>query len=375
MAILLVLVWHTRVVTAFPVEGLGAAWPLVMMGWAGVDLFFALSGFLITTLLLREEARRVEAGRPPGFSLPRFYARRALRILPVFYAVFILNAYLLSWFPVFRSINVQEVRQQGSPFGLVPYATFLGTYFLAYGRSWLGPSITQPGEAFQVFWSLCVEEHFYLLWPAFLLLVRSRRARVLASLTICLGLPLLRAAALARGWDSHLVVHFASHYRLDSILWGGLAALVLPRLALGASTRRWLLAGVAGLIAVLVGSRALSVQPPPSALGAGLGLSLLAAWTALLLVDLVREPQSLLARVLEWRPLVKLGQLSYALYLIHLPMMDLGFAWLFAAPRAPTLVNLALACTLFTVLGVAAAWVLNRTIERPALALKDHWFR
>ena len=371
VAILLVLLWHTRSATQFPAGALGAARPLVMSGWAGVDLFFALSGFLITSLLMREEAARVAAGARPGFALGRFYLRRALRILPVFYAVFLLNTFLLSRFELFESIRAQQVWSEGSRFGLWPYALFLGTYFLGYGRPLLAPDAVLPGEAYEVFWSLAVEEHFYLLWPAFLLLCRSTRARVGVSLAVCLLLPALRALATARGWDEPYVVHFASHYRLDSILWGGLAALARPHLSLSAGTRRGLLAAVGLAVAALVGMRSLSVLPHPTPLGAGLGLSLLAAGTALLLLDLVAVPDSRLVRVLQWRPLVGLGQLSYAVYLIHLPMMDLGRVLVFAQPRTPNLINFLLAFLVFGALSVLAAWILNRLIERPALTLKQ----
>jgi peptidoglycan/LPS O-acetylase OafA/YrhL len=371
VAILLVLLWHARSATQFPAGALGPVRPLVMSGWAGVDLFFALSGFLITSLLMREESARVATGGGPGFALGRFYLRRALRILPVFYAVFLLNTFILSRFDLFESIRAQQVWNEGSRFGLWPYALFLGTYFLGYGRALLAPDAVLPGEAYEVFWSLAVEEHFYLLWPAFLLLCRSTRARVVVSLVVCLMLPALRALATARGWDEPYFVHFASHYRLDSILWGGLAALARPHLSLSARTRRGVLAAVGLAIAALVGTRALSVLPHPTPLGAGLGLSLLAAGTALLLLDLVAVPTSRLVQALEWRPLAGLGRLSYAVYLIHLPMMDLGRVLVFAQPRAPNLVNFLLAFLVFGALSVLAAWILHRLIERPALTLKQ----
>jgi peptidoglycan/LPS O-acetylase OafA/YrhL len=372
VAILLVLLWHTRSATQFPVGALGPARPLVMTGWAGVDLFFALSGFLITSLLLREEAARVAAGAAPGFALGRFYLRRALRILPVFYAVFLLNSFLLSRFELFESIRAQQVWHEGSRFGLWPYALFLGTYFLGYGRAVLAPDAVLPGEAYEVFWSLSVEEHFYLLWPAFLLLCRSTRVRVAVSLAVCLGLPVLRELATARGWDQPWFVHFASQYRLDSILWGGLAALARPQLSLATRTRRGLLAAMGLGIVALVGTHSLSVLPRPTPLGAGLGLSLLAAGTALLLIEMVVDPSARLVRALEWRPLVGLGKLSYAVYLIHLPMMDVGRVLVFARPRTPNLLNFLLAFGVFGSLSVLAAWILHRLIERPALAVKQH---
>src|SRR5512146_2421844 len=99
LAILLVIAYHTVGATAYPDATLGWARPLLMSGWAGVDIFFALSGFLITTLLLREENRERLAGRPARFSLSRFYLRRALRILPAFFAVFALNVFVFSRLP------------------------------------------------------------------------------------------------------------------------------------------------------------------------------------------------------------------------------------------------------------------------------------
>src|SRR4051794_4898883 len=95
IAILLVILWHTRSSIGFPVAALGRFHDLVMFGWTGVDLFFALSGFLITSLLLDEE----RSARTRTFSLGAFYFRRALRILPPYYFVLAVNALVLSHWP------------------------------------------------------------------------------------------------------------------------------------------------------------------------------------------------------------------------------------------------------------------------------------
>ena len=402
VAILLVLLWHTAVVTRFPAEALGPLRPLVMTGWAGVDLFFALSGFLITALLLREERAHggTDGGTEPGrIDLWRFYLRRALRILPVFYAVFLLKTYLLSRSSLFSSIRVQELWAAESPLGLIPYATFWGTYFLGYLWPRFGHTMpVHPGEAYDVYWSLYVEEHFYLLWPLFLVLVRSRRSRVQVALAVCLLLGVLRTIAVLRQPGLFVLVQQVSHYRIDSILWGALGALLLDggqaggqskvgldaglarlgQLAaclLSSRGRRLALAAVAATCLLLVLTGALSMLPRGTALGLGLGLSLLAVGTTLLLAELVLAPHTRLARMLEWRPLAAIGRLSFAAYLVHLPMMDVGRAIFFAAPRAQHVGNLLLAFVLFTALSLAAALLLHLAVERPFLALKDRYRR
>jgi len=246
---------------------------------------------------------------------------------------------------------------------------------MGYGPRWTGHVVLLPREAYGVYWSLCVEEHFYLLWPAFLFLVKRRSVRVTVSLAVCLTLPLLRHLAIAGGWEQPLAVHFASHYRLDSILWGGLAALLAGSLTWRDATRRALLAGGLVVITLLIVTNTMSVRPTGRPLGFSLGFSLLALTTALLLLELTRRPHTWLCRAFEFRPLQAVGRVSYGMYLLHLPMMDLGVLLLFAAPRRPTPINLGLAIVFFWVVTFAAAQVLYLLVEKRFLALKDRYFR
>lgn len=372
VAILLVVVWHGACETGFPIAAMGLLWPVVMTGWAGVDLFFALSGFLITALLLREEQRAVSAGEPPHFSLGRFYARRALRILPPFYAVFLVLTFVLARWPLFSTVGARQVWAESSPLGLVPYATFWGNYFDAYGRAWFGRA-TYPGHAYDVFWSLCVEEHFYLLWPLVLVAVKGLRARLGVAVAVCLGLSVLRHLAIAGAWDEPKAVHYLSHYRMDSILWGGIGALLSFSHPPSAGMRRTLLGATALLLAALVLTRTMSVRPTGETLGFSLGFSLLAIVSTLFLLELAASPTGRLVRALEWRPLVVVGRASYAMYLLHFPMIDLGRTLFFAVPRPPTIANLLLSSAVFVVLTFAAGWALHRAVERPFLALKERF--
>ena len=372
LAILMVIAYHAVSTTAYPDATLGWVRPWLMAGWAGVDLFFGLSGFLITSLLLREERRELLAGRPQRFSLGRFYLRRVFRILPAFYAVFALNTCLLAHYPFVPSAGLSEIRH--SALGLLPYGTFWANYVIAYGPRWAGHTVLLPREAYSVYWSLCVEEHFYLLWPIFLCLVKRTSLRVAVSLAVCLALPVLRHVAVASGWDHPLAVHFASHYRLDSILWGGLAALTAGRIAWRDSTRRLLLGTGAVFIGLLLVTNTMSVRPTGRPLGFSVGFSLLALTTAILLLELTRRPNTWLGRALELRPLVAVGRVSYGMYLLHLPVMDLGLILLFAVPRRPTLLNLGVAIIFFWLITFAAAQLLYHLVEKRFLALKDRYF-
>jgi peptidoglycan/LPS O-acetylase OafA/YrhL len=372
IAILLVIVYHGILSSAFPIPALGSLRPLFLAGWTGVDLFFALSGFLITSLLLREEHRALLAGQPAHFSLWNFYLRRVFRILPAFYAVFLLDTFVFSRSRLFASSAIDSI--QTSPLGLLPYGTFWTNYYVAYGSRWWGPAMNRPGGAFEVFWSLCVEEHFYLLWPLFLLLVKSTRSRVAISIGLCLAMAGLRCAAISLSWDSPLAVHYASHYRLDSILWGATAAILAERMPRSPGLRRCFLVLGLALILALVMTDTMSVVPIGKPLGFSVGYSILALTTSIILLELVDKPATWLTSLLELRPLAAIGKVSFGMYLLHFPMIDLGLAVLAKASMPPTLLNLGSALVLFASLSFIAAWLLYQLVEKRFLAIKDRYF-
>lgn len=336
-------------------------------------MFFALSGFLITSLLLREEERTSAAGRPGSFSIGRFYLRRALRILPAFYAVLALNVFVFSRLRLIPSANLNAIVQ--SPTGLWPFGTFWANYAIAYWHQLGAAGAEMPAGAYWVFWSLCVEEHFYLLWPLFLLLAKDVRARVAVAVAVCLLVALARYSALTLGWQGPLAVFYLSHFRIDSILWGSTAALLSRRIRLSHRWPRALIGLGAFSILGLILTGILSLVPLGTPLGFSLGLSLLSLTAALVLLELVARPTSLLARALEFPMLTRIGKVSYGMYLLHLPMMDIGMVMLFASPRQPTTANLMLALGVFTVASYGAAWILHQIVERPFLALKDRYLR
>lgn len=352
VAIILVIMWHCAYQTQFPPSDLGPLRPLVFMGWAGVDLFFALSGFLITGLVLDEE--RATGSR---LDLGRFYARRALRIFPAFYLVLALNLVLLRRLPTFRSLAGAAA---GGSLEVVALSTYWSPYYYAYVAQ------TTPPPGLGVFWSLCVEEHFYLVWPVFLAVVRSTRLRALVAVGVCAVLPLARLAA--RQTQPAGAVQMLSHFRMDSLLWGALAALLLPHLLRERRTCRLLLAASMATLVALFARGHLGLNMSP--LGQALGLTALALFGSALGLEVTSSPNGYVTRTLSLPPLRIVGRVSYGMYLIHFLVIDLVAPPLAAAFRWATPgVFMTLAAAVVGVTFALAA-VQYRFYERPFLRLK-----
>jgi peptidoglycan/LPS O-acetylase OafA/YrhL len=267
------------------------AWRLLDRGAHGVTLFFAISGFLITTLLLRERERF------GSISLPRFYARRTLRIFPLYFAV--LGGFCaVMWWLGGESRSAQRF------FDALPH-------YLTYTANW-GTSHAAP---FGYSWSLSAEEQFYLLWPPVLVLLGTRLA-----VWPLVGLLIAHQAAAVG--------------RLDGILPPGsfgnrLLATVQPAIGLGVllavvlRTRR----GHAALSAILGGRYApvlgfaimvgvLSLPPLDPATAVVIDVAM-----ALVVASVVIPRAHVLAKPLGSWPLVRIGVVSYGMYLFHGPVM------------------------------------------------------
>jgi peptidoglycan/LPS O-acetylase OafA/YrhL len=258
---------------------------LLLLGWCGVDLFFVLSGFLITGILLRAK------GAPHYFR--NFYARRALRIFPLYYAVLALLLFVLDR----------------------PAATGAeqASYLLYYQNfAWLWGHDAHADLARTVTWSLAVEEQFYLVWPAVVLLV-SRRALPWLCGVLAVSAILLRFVLLGRGVD---VVYFLTPCRLDALAAGAcLAVLPLPPAWCG---RIALAAGAAGLAAASIATGSSLPQDNPAMQSFGLMAALL---LAVGLVVLARG-EGLVARACRARVLRSFGRYSYCIYLVHILVIE-----------------------------------------------------
>lgn len=343
LAIVWVMLFHS-----FLVGGLGPAFDwLSRFGWAGVDMFFVLSGFLIGTQVLRP------LRRGDGLALGAFYARRAWRILPAFAVVLGLYAALPAW--------------REAP-GLQPwwqFASFTFNLLVDYDRN----------QAFSHAWSLCVEEHFYLVFPL-LALGLARRPSTARTVGLCAAIVLAGIALRGAVWlhDTALDparnwfiedLYYPTWMRLDGLLVGVMLALVrvcrpqawsrwqarhsaflLGGLALSAFAL-WLFRDRVGFVANTLGWPVLSF---------GFGLLVVAGSTAQGWTGRLRVPGA------GW-----IAAISYSLYLSHKIAYHLVDVWLM--PTLPPIGPLRFVVYALAALSFGA--LLHYLVERPFLRWRD----
>ena len=293
------------------------------LGSMGVRLFFVLSGFLITRILLESRAW------PTAHALKIFYARRALRIFPVFYLALALAA----------AINIGPVRQT-----IGWHVTYLTNVYLFDRGSWHG-SISH-------LWSLAVEEQFYLVWPIVVLLVAKRR------------LPAIITAAIVAAPVSRLLVGVPMNSVLPTSCLDALGAgalLALP--AMGQTMMGVGLTAGLPLLAVSLALRYAGLTGVPFEVALDLGVSLSSAW---LVGRAAAGFTGVTGRCLSWRPAIYLGTISYGVYLFH------GFMPYVLGRYVDGFVDMAwpARALLLTTATIAIASLSWRLIEKPLLALK-----
>ncbi|WIG56977.1 MAG: hypothetical protein OJF61_002765 [Rhodanobacteraceae bacterium] len=304
------------------------------LGHLGVLVFFVISGFLITTLLMGEQEKT------GTISLKQFYLRRALRIFPAFYVLVLalLSANLLGW-----------MRLTGRDFA------FAMTYTVNY----------YPNHPWQIghLWSLSIEEQFYLLWPLALLVLHERRAVILAIAAI-FAAPLLRFAIREYTFhvnpDTALAGMSIFPAMFDYIATGCVLALLRPWLL----TQTWYLRFTASRGLLLAVPLIFLINRMDGYTSAMLfGSPVLNICVALLIEACTRHDHTFFGRFLNWKPVAALGVLSYSLYLWQQPFLDRhSNAWVNAFPQ-----NLAFA--------FVAALLSYFLIERAFLGLRDRFRR
>lgn len=262
IAILLVLADHTQ-------AAIDARTPVALrcLGMHGVTLFFVLSGFLITSRLL---AQRSATG---SIRLGRFYLHRIFRLMPsAWLYLFVVSAYYLAI----------DFHNSGPVAALLFYRNYRGVD-------------TLTGH----FWTLSIEEQFYLVWPALLMLSR-RRAWIVAAFG-CILVASWRTAAWSHLEHLQVVSSFATQYRADALFAGCLMALSFDRLR--PWLRAWMALPLIAAIAACVMQYHILIP-----LREGVLMALLLGVTS-------SQGDSRLSRALDWRPLAQLGYMSYSIYL------------------------------------------------------------
>ena len=324
ISIALVLFSHLAGTGGFPVSAAAAnVWSL---GSFGVTVFFVISGFLITGLLLDELARtdRIRLGR--------FYFRRTLRIFPPYFALLaaLLAAQAIGWIAL-------------QPGDTLHAATYTSNYHTE--RSWY------VGHT----WSLSVEEQFYLLWPAVLVLAGTRRALFIAAATVLI-VPIIRVAE----WELFRSAGYGVGHRFetiaDAIAVGCVLACARPWLHRFEPYMRLLRSPLFVLVPVFALAGNLLHDHPLLAFGAG--ITVMNVCLALCLDWCVTFHDGRVGRVLNAAPLVFVGWISYSLYLWQQPFLNRASQ----AAIAQFPLNI--------ILTIAAALASYYVIERPSLQLR-----
>jgi peptidoglycan/LPS O-acetylase OafA/YrhL len=314
-------------------------WPVLRMGAFGVDVFFTISGFLITTLLLREGAKSGQ------ISLKNFYIRRALRIWPLYYAV-------LALYVILVAVLQKGTGRDTTFYHFLPgYLTFTFTWFSGFAS----------GAIFQFAWSLSVEEQFYVFWAAVL-----RFGRALIPVVVAVALIAIKMSSMYGGLQL-LVSKDSLPWRMATgiavpICLGALLALALHpkrgfekmRALIGA---RWSAPTALGLL--------LAALAPPSSYWAPL------QWLATVLLIaccVIREDHGL-AWFLGWKPLAYIGTVSYGMYMLNTLTLDGLNPLLNRAGLYHPLLKFAIAAAMTTLVASAS----YHFFEMPFLRMKDRF--
>jgi peptidoglycan/LPS O-acetylase OafA/YrhL len=319
VAVLWVIAYHAHFHWPFQLKLVAG---VASMGWMGVDIFFALSGFLITRILLCSE--RSVTG------LRNFYTKRALRIWPLYFSLLALFWCELIWVH--------------APYPMTRCIFFVQNYL---------PQFPYPHN-FDQTWSLCVEEHFYLVWPI-LVLFLPRASTPWILLAVLAGSPVLRSIAAERGVSAKLL-YTASQYRLDSIAIGALIA------SLHAGRRRPAQLRIIGIAVLAISLPALIwfwVHSSGEFANSSTYEFLALASGSVLCIALTSAGTHT-GRVLAARPLRYVGQISYGLYMIH------PFVFSIVSKKAQTVSGL-VAALLLSLAVAALSW---HFMERRVLELR-----
>lgn len=305
-------------------------------GWMGVDLFFVLSGFLITGILIDT------VGHTHYYR--NFIVRRALRIFPLYYA-FLLLAFIWS-----ASIAKKDI---------VWFALYIGNIHMFLRNAWPAVQIMAP------LWSLQVEEQFYLTFPWIVLNTSWRTLKHILIGAVISALLLRIALQLAMPLNN-FATYSLMPSRMDALALGGLIAIALRQNSESLRSR-W----IPALTLISAMAFAATWASRSAALVSTIGYTFIDLALAGVLILVITNAFPPLTAICGFKPLVALGTVSYGLYMLQLPMFEVVNRW--GAPlarfRGGDFVEMLL-CFAFAILAAMLSW---RFFEAPFLKLKDHF--
>jgi peptidoglycan/LPS O-acetylase OafA/YrhL len=329
IAILLVLIGHL----SYGLSEQGIVLPFIYMfrmSTTGVSVFFVLSGFLITKLLIDEKERT------GAISFWRFYVRRVFRIFPAYY-LFLTIILLIA-----ATGRITVPRS-----AILPAYSFTWNYAPWAGGWWFGHA-----------WSLSMEEQFYLVWPLVVARCSRRQTLWVALLAIVLA-PVSRVATYAilpafRGQIGEML-----HTHGDALMFGAVAALCWDDARFHAAIDRWTARRAHVWAALLLVADEYLMWRFRGGFALPVGMTVETACIAFILVWVVRQPSTTFGRLLNWRPLAFVGTISYSLYLWQQAFLrEVDEGWSSRFPQS-------------IVLAALAAFASYRLVERPFLRLRD----
>jgi peptidoglycan/LPS O-acetylase OafA/YrhL len=316
---------------------------LISHGWLGVDLFFILSGFLISGILMDS--------KESAHYFRNFYARRTLRIIPLYLACIVVMWLSYDGFSSYFRLS------------LLFLANFSYYFRIAEPHG--------PG----VLWSLAVEEHFYLMWPLFVYLLNRRQLLVLA-LSIVIGAPILRGLCTLWGMDPELEIYMYSFFRFDGLALGAILA-ILVRSSIYSRNRALLISGglaAASLLLTIIGTP-YGIMEGKSVASSALRYTQAELVFAALLTFALAYRGTPVTAVLRAKAVRFISDRSYCIYLIHLCLVDL-YLWTMHRLRTDDVAVLGAAravmlrFTLIAVVTIVISSLTKKYLEDPFLRLK-----
>jgi peptidoglycan/LPS O-acetylase OafA/YrhL len=318
-------------------------------GYIGVDVFFVLSGFLITGLLIRD----AENG---SLSLVDFYARRARRLLPAALVVILVTS--LVWVAIASVIEREPLIADARSAALY----FSNWHFAAQSTDYFASA--NAASPFIHFWSLSVEEQFYLAWPAIVLLAYRFRGRAnvsgrrnVAVIAAVLSGASLISLAVTTWSGSSSFAYFGTPSRAYQLLIGALLATVVRGRALRRTEGVQFHPQSVYVVQILAFAGLIVIATDAVGWGPGVRGLIASGLALVVLASFEFAPASPFNRILSLAPVVYLGQISYGIYLWHWPIILVLRRFVVMSPLATFLVA--------SVISIILAAVSNSVLERP----------
>ena len=357
VAILLVLLGHFDIYSSATALD-ATVREILKCGWMGVDLFFVLSGYLITGILWRTR-------EDPAYFL-KFYARRSLRIFPLYYAFVAAMLLIFAIFPHYRMEMAVSLANQAWIW------IFLTNVLVTLKGHWI-----QAVPGFNHFWSLAVEEQFYLVWPALLWWIRDRRTMLRIVLSMLFVAPAFRVLCWADE-TSALGAFLLTPARMDAFAMGAVVFLLLQNEAAARTVARVAPRLAAVALTLLITLLTYAGSSPESRSVSTLGFSLTALFFGAVLAFTLTTRTGPFIGTLNHPFLRSVGKYSYALYVLHPAVRQVIIESIAPRVQVPLLFDstmlqqvlvLALGFGLSYLLAVCSWYVL----ESPLLRFKDRF--